>query len=87
MVLEHRIHRPLSRRGDDCRPGSARRGSHPPSPTLRDAQKRLKEAEYDMANASFKSASARQEWMSDFGNSILWALVVGIPLFTFVYLA
>lgn len=34
-----------------------------------------------MANAS-KPASARQEWMSDLVNAILWAVVVGIPLFT-----
>lgn len=49
--------------------------------TLRDTLKRLKEAEYDMANAS-KPASARQEWMSDLVNAILWAVVVSIPLFT-----
>lgn len=49
--------------------------------TLRDTLKRLKKAEYDMANAS-KPASARQEWMSDLVNAILWAVVVGIPLFT-----
>lgn len=50
--------------------------------TLRDTLKRLKEAEYDMANASFKPASARRELLNDLGNAILWAVVVGIPLFT-----
>lgn len=50
--------------------------------TLRDTLKRLKEAEYDMANASFKPASARRELLSDLVNAILWAVVVGIPLFT-----
>lgn len=50
--------------------------------TLRDTLKRLKEAEYDMANASFKPASARRELLNDLGNAILWAVAVGIPLFT-----